>query len=123
MSLGEKFANLAVSKITNGQMWTHDATFIYGVRRDAANPWDEASDLTPIDPQTVRVGAFPVERALKDGGVKVAQWEIYVPAESIDVRPTVEDTVTIDGVRCEIVSSTSLSANGVSAVYKIMALR
>ncbi|MCK5746430.1 MAG: hypothetical protein KAH44_09445 [Oricola sp.] len=123
MTLGTDFAELAVEKITNGELWTHSATFTYGPRRVKANPWEEATDGTAIDPQTLQVAAFPVEKALEEGGVKRAMWEIYVPATTITVRPTEEDTVTLDGLRCEILSCTPIGANGTNAVYQIMALR
>lgn len=123
MTLGTEFSEFAVDEITNGELWTHEATFTYGPRRTKANPWDEATDGAAIDPQTLKVAAFPVEKALEEGGVKVALWDIYVPAASITERPTEEDTVTLDSLRCEIVYSKPFGANGVNALYQIMALR
>lgn len=123
MTLGTRFSAFAVDKITNGKLWTHSATFTYGPRQVKENEWDEATNGPAIDPQTLQVAAFPIQRALEEGGVKRAMWEIYVPAATITVRPTEEDTVTLDGVRCEIVACTPIGANGVSAVYQIMALR
>lgn len=123
MTFGTDFADLAVAEITNGELWTHSATFTYGPRRTRTNKWEKAADATPVDPQTLQVAAFPVQKALEEGGVKRAMWEIYVPAASITVRPTEEDTVTLDGLRCEIVDVNPLGANETIAVYVIMALR
>lgn len=123
MTLGTEFSDLAVEEITNGELWTHTATFTYGPRRTKANPWDEASDSAAIDPQDVKVAAFPVERAIEEGGVKRAMWEIYVPAASITVRPTEEDTVTLDGLRIDIIDVNPLGANATNAVYVVRTLR
>ena len=123
MTLGTDFADLAVAEITNGELWTHEATFTYGPRRTKENKWEKASDAASIDPQTLKVAAFPVKRALEEGGIKRDMWEIYVPAETITVRPTEEDTVTLDGVQTRILDAPPLGANGTIAVYQIMAER
>lgn len=123
MTLGTEFSDFAVEEITNGEMWTHTVTFTYGPRRSKANAWSAASDGAEIDPQDVKVAAFPVEKAIEEGGRKIAMWEMIVPAASITVRPTEEDTATIDGTRQEIISCVPLGANGTDAAYLVRTMR
>lgn len=123
MSVGARAQATVTRLITNGKLWTHEATFTYGPRRAKTNPWDEAVDGASISPQTLKVAAFPEEKALEDGGRKITMWEIIVPAASITVRPTEEDTVSIDGVVNEILSVDPIGANAVNAAYLIMAMR
>lgn len=123
MSFGARAKALATRLITNGNLWTHTATFEYGPRREQANDWDEATDGADIQPQTLKVAAFPEEKALEEGGRKIALWEIMAPASELLVRPTEEDTVTLDGPRLEIISVDPIGANDVDSAYIIWAAR
>lgn len=123
MTFGARAQALATRLITNGDKWTHDAVFTYGPRRTKTNKWDEATDSASISPQTVRVAAFPVEKALEEGGRKIAMWKITVPVPAITVRPDEQDTITLDGVRCKIISVDPIGANGTDAIYQIMVRR
>lgn len=123
MSLGSEARSMVTELITSGDLWTHSATITYGQRRTKANKYSPATNAAAIDPLTLNVAAFPVEKPLEEGGVKIAMWEVYVPAATITVAPTVEDTITIDGVRAEILSVKALGANAIHAAYLIMARR
>lgn len=123
MTLGSDFRDLAVAEITNGELWTHEVTFTYGPRRTKATPSSPATNGAAIDPQTVKVAAFPIERAIEEGGVKIAMWEMVVPAGSITVKPTEEDTATIGGQVQEILYSNPLGANATDAAYLILTRR
>ena len=123
MSLGARAQRMATRLITNGRLWTHDVTFEYGPRRSKANPYDEASTATPINPATIRVAAFPEEKAMEDGGQILSVWKIIVPAAGIAVAPTTEDTVKIGGVVHAIIDVDPITVNATEAVYTVWAER